>query len=232
MTQMTFAQKVLTYHTEDLQPNWKLPRGVDLLYPFAGEDTQATMRVFYEKYFSDNRDRIFVAGINPGRFGAGVTGVPFTGPKMLREECGIEHDFTGRPELSADFIYRWINEMGGPDAFYQDFYITSACPLGFTKDGRNYNYYDDKKLEKAVRPRIIENFDTQLNFGSRREFLLCLGEGKNYKFLKTLNEERGWFGEVIPLSHPRYVMQYKRKSLDVYLADYVAKSERALSSIA
>jgi hypothetical protein len=28
------------------------------------------------------------------------------------------------------------------------------------------------------------------------------------------------------------VMQYKRKSLDVYLADYVAKSERALSSIA
>ncbi|MFT6513534.1 MAG: hypothetical protein ACJAX1_002114, partial [Neolewinella sp.] len=47
---MTFAQKVLTYHTEDLQPNWKLPEGVDLLYPFAGEDTQATMRVFYEKY--------------------------------------------------------------------------------------------------------------------------------------------------------------------------------------
>jgi len=174
---MTFAQKVLTYHLETLQPNWKLPKGVDLLYPFEGEATQACMTTFYEKYFSDNRDRIFVAGINPGRFGAGVTGVPFTGPKMLRKQCGIEHDFTG----------------------------------------------------KAIRPRIIENFDTQLAFGSRREFLLCLGEGKNYKFLKALNDERGWFGEVIPLSHPRYVMQYKRKSLDVYLADFVAKSERALS---
>jgi len=178
----TFAQQVLDFHINTLQPTWKLPKGVDLLYPFGEEETQACMKVFYEKYFSDNRDRIFVAGINPGRFGAGVTGVPFTGPKMLREQCDIEHGFTGRPELSADFIYRWINE----------------------------------------------NFDTQLAFGSRREFLLCLGEGKNYKFLKALNDERGWFGEVIPLSHPRYVMQYKRKSLDVYLADYVAKSERAL----
>lgn len=226
----TFAQNVLHYHLKTLQPTWELPRGVDLIYPFAGEDTQACMTAFYEKYFADNRDRIFVAGINPGRFGAGVTGVPFTGPKMMREECGIEHPFTSRPELSADFIYRWINELGGPEAFYRDFYITSACPLGFTKNGKNYNYYDDKKLEQAIRPRIIENFDIQLAFGARREFLLCLGEGKNYKFLKALNEERGWFGEVIPLSHPRFVMQYKRKSLDGYLADYVAKSERAMKA--
>lgn len=225
---MSFAQSVLDYHFNTLRPDWKLPKGVDLIYPFDGADTQACMTDFYEKYFNDNRDRIFVAGINPGRFGAGVTGVPFTGPKMLREVCGIEHPFTSRAELSADFIYRWINVMGGPDAFYQDFYITSACPLGFTKNGKNYNYYDDKKLEKAIRPRIIENFNIQLAFGSRRDFLLCLGEGKNYKFLKALNDEQGWFGEVIPLSHPRFVMQYKRKSLDLYLDDYAAKSQRAL----
>jgi len=225
----TFAHHTLQYHLHTLLPNWKLPKGVDLIYPFAGEDTRACMTAFYEKYFNDTNDRIFVAGINPGRFGAGVTGVPFTGPKKLREECGIDHGFTSRPELSADFIYRWVNEMGGPEAFYQDFYIMNACPLGFTKNGKNYNYYDDKKLEKAVRPRIIANFKAQLAFGCRRDFLLCLGTGKNYKFLKALNDEQGWFGEVIPLSHPRYVMQYKRKSLDVYLADFVAKSERALS---
>lgn len=225
---MTFSQSVLHYHFDTLRPEWKLPKGVELIYPFSGEDTRACMTAFYEKYFDDERERIFVAGINPGRFGAGVTGVPFTGPKMLREACGIEHPFTSRPELSAEFIYRWIDVMGGPKAFYQDFYITSACPLGFTKNGKNYNYYDDKQLEKAIRPRIIENFDTQLAFGSRRDFLLCLGEGKNYKFLRALNDERGWFGEVIPLSHPRFVMQYKRKSLDVYLEDYAAKSRRAL----
>lgn len=225
---MTFAQSVLNFHFQTLQPNWSLPAGVELLFPFHEPDTQACMTAFYEKYLNDTRERIFVLGINPGRFGAGVTGVPFTGPKMLREECGIEHHFTSRPELSAEYIWKWINAMGGPEAFFQDFYITSVCPLGFVKDGKNYNYYDSKKLEKAVLPHIIDNLNTQLAFGSKSDIALCLGEGKNYKFFKALNEKHGWFGEVIPLSHPRYVMQYKRKSLDAYLARFVAASERAL----
>ena len=225
---MTFAKQVLNFHFPTLQPDWKLPRGVELLFPFHEPATQAAMTAFYEKYLNDERERIFVLGINPGRFGAGVTGVPFTGPKMLREECGIDYPFTSRPEMSAEYIWKWINTMGGPEAFFQDFYITSVCPLGFTKDGKNYNYYDSKKLEKAVLPHIIHNLNTQLAFGSRREFALCLGEGKNYKFLRALNDKHAWFGEVIPLSHPRYVMQYKRKSLDVYLARFVAASGLAL----
>ncbi len=225
---MSFARQVLDFHFTTLRPDWQLPAGVELLFPFSEVATQACMTAFYEKYFDDNRDRIFVAGINPGRFGAGVTGVPFTGPKMLREVCGIEHNFTSRPELSAEYIYRWINAMGGPEVFYQDFYITSVCPLGFTKDGKNYNYYDDKKLQRAVLPHIIANFNTQMAFGCRRDFLLVLGEGKNFKFIKALNDEQGWFGEVIPLSHPRFVMQYKRKSLDLYLNDFVEKSRRVL----
>ena len=226
----TFAEQVLKFHLETLQPDWSLPAGVELIYPFGREDTRHCMRAFYEKYFADERDRIFVVGINPGRFGAGVTGVCFTGPKVLRERCDIEHAVTGRAELSSDYVYRWIEQLGGPAAFYRDFYITSVCPLGFVREGKNFNYYDSKALERAVRPHIIENFETQLAFGCRREVLLVLGEGKNYKFMKALNEERGWFGEVIPLAHPRYVMQYKRKQLDDYLADYVAKSERALTA--
>ncbi|MEM1359249.1 MAG: uracil-DNA glycosylase family protein [Bacteroidota bacterium] len=226
---MSFAQKVLDFHFQTLQPNWKLPAGVELLFPFHHPDTQACMRTFYEKYLNDDRKRIFVFGINPGRFGAGVTGVPFTGPKMLREECGIEHPFTSRPEMSAEYIWKWINAMGGPEAFFQDFYITSVCPLGFTKAGKNYNYYDSKKLEKAVLPHIIANFNTQLPFGSKRDYALCLGEGKNFKFFQTLNAKHDWFGEVLPLAHPRFVMQYKRKSLDDYLERYVQASEKALN---
>lgn len=227
---MSFAQKVLDFHFQTLQPNWKLPAGVELLFPFHGPDTQACMQTFFEKYLNDDRERIFVFGINPGRFGAGVTGVPFTGPKMLREECGIDHPFTSRPEMSAEYIWKWINAMGGPEAFFQDFYITSVCPLGFTKDGKNYNYYDNKKLEKAVLPHIIDNLNTQLPFGSKRDYALCLGEGKNFKFFQALNEKHGWFGEILPLAHPRFVMQYKRKFLDDYLERYVEASEKALSA--
>jgi hypothetical protein len=219
---MTFADQVLHFHFHTLQPDWSLPKGVDLIYPYDSSETQACMQAFYQKYFADDRPRTFVLGINPGRFGAGVTGVPFTGPVRLRKACGIDHSFPAKGELSADFIYRWIDRMGGPETFYRDFYISSVCPLGFTKDGKNYNYYDSKQLERAVTPHIIDNLRTQLGFGSRRDRVLCLGEGQNYRFLRALNEEHGFFSEVVPLSHPRYVMQYKRRQLEEYLDRYVA----------
>jgi hypothetical protein len=218
---MTFADRVLDYHF-NLRSDWELPPGVELIYPFGEPATQACMRAFYHKYFSDNQPRTFVLGINPGRFGAGVTGVPFTGPVRLREACGIENPFPAKGELSADFIYRWIAAMGGPEVFYRDFYISSVCPLGFTKNGKNYNYYDSKKLERAVTPHIVANLRTQLAFGGRRDRVLCLGEGQNFRFLQALNEKHRFFEEVIPLSHPRYVMQYKRKALEDYLGRYVA----------
>lgn len=225
---MTFAQQVLDYHFQTLRPDWVLPEDVELLFPFDQPDTRACMRSFYRKYLDDQRPRIFVIGINPGRFGAGVTGVQFTGPKMLREHCQIEHPFTSRPELSAAFIWQWIAAMGGPEVFFHDFYITSVCPLGFTRDGKNYNYYDSKALEKATRPHIIQHLNTQLAFGSRRDFALVLGEGKNYRYLQKLNQQQGWFEELIPLPHPRYVMQYKRRFLDDYLLRYVSASHRAM----
>ncbi|MEL6143000.1 MAG: uracil-DNA glycosylase family protein [Bacteroidota bacterium] len=226
---MTFAEQVLQFHFQTLQPNWQLPDGVELIFPFDKPATQDCMRAFYSKYFSDDKPRIFVLGINPGRFGAGVTGVPFTGPVRLIEKCGIHHPFPKKGELSADFIYRWIAAMGGPDFFYRNFYITSVCPLGFIRQGKNYNYYDSKKLERAVTPHIINNLNTQLAFGSQRHTVLCLGEGKNYRFLDALNNEHNFFSQVIPLPHPRYVMQYKRKSLQDYLDRYVSAAHEALN---
>lgn len=35
--------------------------------------------------------------------------------------------------------------------------------------------------------------------------------------MKTLNEELKLFNEIIPLEHPRYIMQYRRKLLSEYL---------------
>jgi hypothetical protein len=45
--------------------------------------------------------------------------------------------------------------------FISDFIINSVCPLGFVKVNAgkpiNYNYYDSKELESAVRDFIISN---------------------------------------------------------------------------
>jgi len=54
---------------------------------------------FFRKYFSDNNKRVFVFGINPGRFGAGLTGITFTDPVALAEFCGIQNNLPQNREL-------------------------------------------------------------------------------------------------------------------------------------
>ena len=224
---MPFAERVLTFNRQ-LRPDWDLPKHVALLYPYGEEDTWRAMEQFYHKYYSDEQARIGIFGINPGRFGAGVTGVPFTDPIRLERECGIDNDFKKKPELSSDFVYRIVNKWSNPTEFYQYFYITSLCPLGFTKDGKNYNYYDDKKLERAVEPHIINNIEAQIQLGISSKVALCMGQGKNMKYFSKLNEKHGFFEEVLPLPHPRWVMQYRRKRLEEFIQFYVDMLKQAL----
>jgi len=47
--------------------------------------------------------------------------------------------------------------------------------------------------------------------------------GKNYRYLLDLNNRMGFFRRIIPLEHPRYVMQYKTKDKERYVEDYLGK---------
>jgi hypothetical protein len=62
-----------------------------------------------------------------------------------------------------------------------------------------------------------------LELGVDREKAFCLGEGQNFKYLTALNEREKLFKTIEPLAHPRFIMQYKRKLLDAYVAGYVEK---------
>lgn len=63
--------------------------------------------------------------------------------------------------------------------------------------------------------------------GIRRDMAFCLGQGKNYAFLRHVNEEKGYFKERIPLPHLRWVMQYQLKKKDVYIDDIAQKLREA-----
>ena len=69
----------------------ELPENVQVMNPFLDPETRRVASTFYNKYYHDNDTRFCIIGINPGRFGAGVTGVPFTDPVRLVKECGIEN---------------------------------------------------------------------------------------------------------------------------------------------
>lgn len=219
---MTIADRILKLNL-GLRPDWKIPEGIEILYPYDNQDTNAAMTQFYQSYYNDQQIRIGLFGINPGRFGAGITGVPFTDPIRLESICDIQNNFKKKPELSSDFVYRVIEKWDTPDQFYNQFLITSLCPLGFTKDGKNYNYYDDKHLQNAVEPYIIQNIETLLDKTITNKIVFSMGMGKNMKYFKKINAQHQFFDKIIALPHPRWVMQYRRKSLDLYISEYEKK---------
>lgn len=194
--------------------------------PYHDNNTLEVIQFFYQKFYNDTGERIFIMGINPGRFGGGITGIPFTDPLKLEKNCGIHNNLQKKSELSADFIYRMIEGFGGPKKFYEQFYIGAVCPLGFTRHGKNLNYYDIKELQDSLNDFIVQSIQRQLTFGINRKVCYCLGEGENFKFLSRLNHAYNFFQQIIPLAHPRFIMQYKRKEIDTYVGIYLEKLSR------
>ena len=216
-----FSEKLITYYLE-LKPPKNLPKGIEVLFPQKDPQVIELVKTFHKKYFNDTYPRSLMLGINPGRHGAGITGVNFTAPRQLKENCSIEHPLKVSSELSAEFIYDMINEYGGVNEFYKNWFIGAVSPLGFIKNGKNINYYDDKKLLDAVTPFIIDCINKQMAMGFNVERCLCIGGEKNFKFLSALNKEYNWFKEIVPLPHPRFILQYRRKQKDKYIQQYLS----------
>jgi hypothetical protein len=126
----TFADRVIEFN-QHLDFQESLPEGIQVMNPFKDNDqTMPGSSVFYRKYYSDQDIRFLILGINPGRFGAGVTGIPFTDPKRLIEKCNLEFHGDLKHEPSSVFVYEVVDAFGGAEAFYRKFYINSVCPLG------------------------------------------------------------------------------------------------------
>jgi hypothetical protein len=216
----TFAKQAITYYNALTAPQ-NLPQGVGVMNPYEQTKVKRIVREFFTNFYSDNKPRVFILGINPGRFGAGVTGISFTTPQNLRRYCGITNDLPDTPELSSRFIYQVVEAFGGAQEFYGQFFLTSLFPLALTKAGKNYNFYDDRITTDALWPAITETVHTQLQFGAERKIAVCLGR-KNETYLRRLNDQQGFFDRIVTLDHPRYILQYKTKDLPVYLERYIA----------
>ncbi len=219
---MTFADRILKFYGS-LAINEKLPEEVRVMNPYKNPATMAACTAFYKKYYDDKNSRRIIFGINPGRFGAGVTGIPFTDPVQLEKTCNIPNSFDKKQELSSRFIYALINYMGGSNQFYKHYYIGAVSPLGFVKEGKNYNYYDSKTLQKALKPFILKTMVEQIGLGIQCKKCYCLGQGKNFEYLQTINSEIKLFDKIVPLPHPRWIMQYRSKKIDDYIKLYSEK---------
>lgn len=216
----TFAEGAIQFY-DNLQIKTSLPDGSGILNPYENPEVKDIVKAFFTRFFNDRQDRVVLLGINPGRFGAGITGITFTDPIRLEEDCRIANGFEKRAELSSRFMYDVISSYGGCQAFYQRFFLSAVSPLGFIRDGKNLNYYDDPDLEKALGSFIESTLIRQLDLGLRQDKAICLGEGKNMKYLERLNGKLNLFGEILSLPHPRWVMQYRFKRKGEFIRRYL-----------
>lgn len=218
---LSFADRLLHFLTSFPAPPL-LPDEVVAYNPYQDATVAKLMTQFGQKFYADQRPRVALLGINPGRFGAGRTGVAFTDPATLTDVCGIPNALPQHPELSSQFVYRVVAELGGPAAFYQDFYVGSLYPLVLLRHGKNYNYYDSKALTAALEPDIRRSLQRQVEeLGLVRTAAVCLGR-RNGQLFEKLNQELKLFDTIQVLDHPRYLMQYKRRELPMHVAHYVS----------
>lgn len=215
----TFSDQLLRFLI-DFPTAPPLPDGVTATNPSYQLVVPDLVHRFGEKFYSDNRQRVGIFGINPGRLGGGLTGIAFTDPTALAGPCQIPNPLSQRAELSSSFIYDVIEELGGPAMFYQHFYLGSVYPLMLLRAGRNYNYYDSAALTATLKPHLLLSLKQQVRqLDLRQDVAICLGK-QNALHMNKLNNELKLFHKIIVLDHPRFLKQYKSQNHTANITHY------------
>ncbi len=229
LSDKTFAKRVHDYQQKLSEEKFDLPSDFKVINPFCGnqrEKVWKTTKFFYEKYYDDTGTRKLILGSCPSRRSSAITGVPFEDMGYLKRETGICFSESGESGMLSGFLHDVIQTYGGREKFYRDFYMNFVFPLGIVKinlKGRqvNVNYYEDKELEKDLYSFMIESIQDQIDLGIDRSVCYCIGSGGNYNFLSRLNKEFNFFEKIIPLEHPRFIMQYNSDRKEEFLDKYV-----------
>ncbi|EAD7601930.1 SMUG2 DNA glycosylase family protein [Listeria monocytogenes] len=225
----TIAKRILQFNEALRNSSFDLPEGYRAVNPYSGDQSELVEKIttaFYHKYYNDTKPRRIILGSSPARRGSAVTGVPFEDAKHLQNETGIFIDEFYINQSSSDFLYDVMTEYGSCEQFYTDFYMNFVCPLGIVRTNAkgnevNCNYYENKKLQTALKSFILESIRRQIDFGIDTSVCYCIGSGENFHFLSKINDEHHFFGTIIPLEHPRFIMQYNSKNKDVYMKKYL-----------
>ena len=217
--EITLAKKILKFNEKLSKFSIDLPNGYKIINPFNRDNKKiifALTEKFYETYYNDNNKRRLIFGSSPVRCGTATSGVSFEDALHLKKETGILIDNFHVNNASSNFLYDVIDSYGGSKKFYSNFYMNFVFPLGIVKTNLkgndiNYNYYENKKLKEILYSSIVKFIKIQLSFGIDTSVCYCIGSGENFKFLTEINNKYNFFNEIIPLEHPRFIMQYNSK---------------------
>ncbi len=219
-------KKIVDYYKWLSLQNIELFDKYKIVNPYKQERIIKIVEMFYNKYFDDNNNRYLILGASPARRGTSATGIPFEDEEHIYKLTGeIVNDFYINKN-SSNFLYDVMENYGGIDKFYSDFFFGFVCPLGIVNTNNknnevNVNYYENNKLKKHLNDFIKKSLEELIKMGINRDVCYCIGSGDNYQFLSKLNEENNYFKRIVALEHPRYIMQYNKDKVSFYMNKYL-----------
>ena len=129
--------------------------GIEILKDFL-ENWDAVLE-FNRVFYAEGEPKTVLCGINPGRLGAGKTGVPFMDFRSLSKLIpGVTRDDT---ERSAKFFYEVVNHFGARN-FYRSFYVGNVSWVGYSKERKNINF---DALPVPARDAVLSFFRYEMN---------------------------------------------------------------------
>ena len=213
--------KILHCNKELSNFDIELPNNYKVINPYKDKLVNQITKVFYNKYYNDTNKRRLILGSNPARSKSAIIGIPFEDANHITKETGISINKKYKSNTSSNFLEEVITKYGGYKKFYSNYYMNFVFPLGIVKNETNCNYYENKELLNTLYPFIIKWIKNIINIGIDTSICYSIGSGENYKFLLKINKEYHFFKEIIPLEHPRFIMQYNTKNKDYFLQKYL-----------
>lgn len=219
-------KKIIDYYKWLSLQNIELFDKYKIVNPYKQERIIKIVEVFYNKYFDDNHNRYLILGASPARRGTSATGIPFEDEEHIYKLTGESINNFYINKNSSNFLYDVMEDYGGIDKFYSDFFLRFVCPLGIVNINNknnevNVNYYENRKLQSYLNDFIKKSLDELIKIGINREVCYCIGSGENYQYLLKLNEENHYFKRIVALEHPRYIMQYNKDKTAFYMNKYL-----------
>ena len=229
MSSKTVAQEILEFNDSLGRVSLEVLKGFNLINAFNGVNKDTIKRVlhkFYTKYYNDTDKRFMILGSSPARRGTALTGVPFEDVNHLQKDTGVSIDAFGANKRSSSFLYEVMEEYGGRQKFYKRFYMSFVCPLGIEKinlkgNWVNCNYYENVALKKCLHSFIVDSLRRQIDFNIDTTVCFCIGSGETFKFLTNINNKHHFFNTIVPLEHPRFIMQYNADRKEEFMQKYV-----------
>lgn len=224
-----FSDNVLEFNDWLADINLELFDNYSISNPFNGKNKRQIKEItnaFYKKFYNDHNRRYLILGSSPARKGTAITGIPFEDASHLYRATGVMIDKFYINKSSSGFLYDVMEQYGGCEKFYKDFFMSFVCPLGIVNVNSkgneiNANYYENKKLENVLYNFMVESLRKQIAFGIETSVCYCIGSGENFRFLTKINKQYKFFDKIIALEHPRFIMQYNSKDRNKYLDKYI-----------